>query len=273
VTSNLYLLGRAQLTILDNKTRDSPSIENGAFGEFFLGFGFFNDKTKEKTPALKSKPYIRLAHGWATPSNLSDILTFNAENDEQNNQITSIFYGHPIADSLFGVDALDLYITAGYVYHHSSDPHSQTLAPGQGINTSGLVGSGGNPCDGVSPCTITYDRQPAHEYVLGIKLYYNINWPVHWRLGFAEGISYIDTVSNIEQREMDRKGYRSSKLMNYLDITADFSLGDTFGVNSMNDVYLGIGIHHRSSIFERSSAFGRIKGGSNFQSLYLQYHW
>lgn len=273
VTSNLYLLGRAQLTILDNKTRDSPSIENGTHGEIFLGIGFFNDKTKEKASKLKSKPYIRLAHGWATPSNIGDILTFNSEDDEQNNQITSIFYGHPIADSLFGVDALDLYITIGYVYHQNSKPHSQTLTPGQGINTPGLVGSGDNPCDGVSPCTITYDRQPASEYVLGIKIYYNINWPVHWRLGFAEGISYIETVSNIEQRDMDLKGYRSSKLMNYLDITADFSLGDTFGVNAMNDVYLGIGIHHRSSIFERSSAFGRIKGGSNFNSLYLQYHW
>lgn len=63
---------------------------------------------------------------------------------------------------------------------------------------------------------------------------------------------------------MDKKGYRSSKFMNYLDITADFSLGDTFGVAAMNDVFLGIGIHHRSSIFESSSAFGRIKDGSNY---------
>jgi len=273
VTSNLYLLGRAQLTTLDSKTRDSPSIENGTFGEIYLGIGFFNDKTKEKASALKSKPYIRLAHGWATPSNMGDILSFDSEDDEQNNQLTSIFYGHPIADSLFGVEAMDLYITIGYVYHHSSDPHSQTLTPGQGINTPELVGLGNNPCDGVSPCTITYDRQPTHEFVLGIKLYYNINWPVHWRLGLAEGISYIETVSNIEQREMDQKGYRSSELMNYIDLTADFSLGDTFGINAMNDLYFGIGIHHRSSIFERSSAFGRIKGGSNYNSLYLQYHW
>ena len=79
--------------------------------------------------------------------------------------------------------------------------------------------------------------------------------------------------SNIEQREMDRKGYRSSQLMNYVDLTADFSLGDTFGVDSMDDLFFGVGIHHRSSIFETSSAFGRIKGGSNYESLYLQYHW
>ena len=61
--------------------------------------------------------------------------------------------------------------------------------------------------------------------------------------------------------------------MNYIDIKLDFNLGDTFAVTAMNDLYFGVGIHHRSSIFESSSAFGRIKGGSNYNSLYLQYHF
>lgn len=273
VISNFYLLGRAQLTTLDSKTRDSITIDDGTFGEIYLGIAFFNDKTKSKSPSLKAKPYFRFAHGWATPSNIGDILTFNSEDDPQNNQLTSLFYGHPVADSLFGVDAFDIYMTLGYVYHHNSDPYSQTLDPGVGINTTEYAGLGNNTCDGINPCTITYDLQPTNEYVLGIKAYYNISWPVHWRLGFAEGISYIETVSNIEQREMDSKGYRSSKAMNYLDFSADFSLGDTFGARSIYDLYFGIGVHHRSSIFETSSSFGRIKGGSNYPSLYLQYHF
>lgn len=273
VISNFYLLGRAQITTLDSKTRDSITIEDGTFGEVYLGIAFFNDKTKTKSSALKAKPYFRLAHGWATPSNLSEIIRFNSEEDEQNNQLTSVFYGHPVADSLFGIDAFDIYITTGFVYHHGSDPYEQTLEPGKGINSSELVGLGDNPCDGVNPCTITYDSQPTQEYVLAIKAYYNIHWPFHWRVGIAEGLSYIETVSNIEQREMDSKGYRSSNLMNYLDFTADFNLGDLFAVQAMNDLYLGVGVHHRSSIFETSSAFGRIKGGSNYNSLYLQYHF
>jgi len=273
VISNLYLLGRAQLTTLDSNTRDSLTIENGTYGEIYLGVAFFNDKTKAKAPSLKAKPYVRVAHGWATPSNIGDILALDSVDDEQDNQLTSIFYGHPVADSLFGIEAIDIYMTLGYVYHHSSDPYSQTIEPGQGINTTELAGLGNNTCDGINPCTITYDLQPTNEYILGIKAYYNIKWPVHWRLGFAEGISYIETVSNLEQREMDRKGYRSSNLMNYLDFTADFNLGDTFNAQSINDLYFGIGVHHRSSIFETSSAFGRIKGGSNYPSLYLQYHF
>jgi len=273
VISNFYLLGRAQLTALDSNTRSSPSIAKDTFGEIYIGIAFFNDKTRKKASALKAKPYIRIAHGWATPSNLGEIIRFDVENDEQNNQMTSLFYGHPLADSLFGIEALDIYLTLGYVYHQGSDPYSQTLKPGEGINTQELAGLDGNICDGVNPCTLTYDSQPTNEYVLGIKAYYNIEWPVHWRFGVAEGISYIETVSNIEQREMDQKGYRSSNLMNYIDVTADFSLGDAFGVNKLNDLYFGVGVHHRSSIFESSSAFGRIKGGSNYPSIYLQYHY
>ena len=127
--------------------------------------------------------------------------------------------------------------------------------------------------NGVNPCTLKYDRQPTNEYVLAIKAFYNFNSPFNWRLGFAEGISYIETVSNIEQREMDEKGYRASKLMNYLDLTVDFDLGDAFGISDLDESFLGVGIHHRSSIFESSSAFGRIKGGSNYLSVYLQHHF
>jgi outer membrane protein len=204
---------------------------------------------------------------------MQEILEGDSEGDSQHNQITSLFYGLPVADSLFGIEEIDLYMTLGYVYHHGSSPSEQTLKVGQGINTVKDSDEKGNSCTGTSPCTITYDRQPSNEYVLGLKAYYNFYWPAHWRFGFAEGISYIDKVSNIEQKEMDRKGYRSSKLMNYLDVTVDVSLGDTFNYQEMKNLYLGAGIHHRSSIFESNSAFGRIKGGSNYNSVYLQYHF
>ena len=67
------------------------------------------------------------------------------------------------------------------------------------------------------------------------------------------------------------KGYRPSQLMNYLDFTLDFNLGDLFGAEDLKGLWLGASIHHRSSIFESASQFGRIKGGSNYPSFYLQY--
>jgi outer membrane protein len=273
VISNLYLLGRAQLTALDEDTSDSPTIEDQVYGEIYVGIAFFNDKTSKKSSSLKAKPYFRVAHGWATPSNIGDIFQLETENDQQDNQLTSIFYGHPVADSLFGIEEIDIYMTLGYVYHHNASSHQETLEVGEGINTVKDHDLGDNDCDGTSPCTISYDSQPTNEYVLGLKFYYNFYTPVHWRLGVAEGISYIEDVSNIEQREMDDKGYRSSKLMNYIDVTMDFSLGNAFNYSEMRNLYFGIGVHHRSSIFESNSTFGRIKGGSNYNSLYLQYHF
>ena len=273
VFSNLYLLGRAQMVALDSNTRDSVSIESGTYSELYLGLGFFNNKTKKKTSPLKAKPYIRLAHGWGTPSSIGNILSGNIENDEQNSQISSIFYGHPVADSLFGFDPIDIYITVGYIYHHNAGTYRQTLEPGTGINTPDMAKIPENSCDGNTPCDKVYYGQSINEYVLVIKAYYNIIWPFHWRLGFSQGLSYVDDVSDLEQIEMDEKGYLSSNLMSHLDITIDMSIGDIFGIAAIDDVFLGTGIHHRSAIFEASSAFGRIKGGSNYNSFYLQYHF
>ncbi len=85
VTSNLYLLGRAQVTALDEDTHDSPTIKDQTYGEAYLGVAFFNDKTKKKSSRLDAKPYFRLAHGWATPSNIGEIFEGKTESDSQNN--------------------------------------------------------------------------------------------------------------------------------------------------------------------------------------------
>ncbi|MGB5457352.1 MAG: MipA/OmpV family protein [Gammaproteobacteria bacterium] len=251
VISNLYLVGRAQITtLLDSSTRNSASIDRETFGEVYLGVAFFDDKTKVRKPSLDAKPYWRFAYGWATPSNMGDILLrWDVEDDPQNNQMASVFYGHPVFDSLFGVESLDVYITPGFVYHRASDPFTD---PDSGI---------------------TYDSQPTTEYVLALKLYWNLEWPIRWRLGGAEGVSYVKDITNLEQREMDNKGYRASNLMNFIDVSIDLNVGDLFNADSVRDLWFGYSLHHRSSIFETSSAFGRIKGGSNYNTLYLQYHW
>jgi outer membrane protein len=70
---------------------------------------------------------------------------------------------------------------------------------------------------------------------------------------------------------MQRKGYRPSNLLNFLDFSLDFNIGDIFGGNELKRWWLGYSIHHRSAIFESAQQFGRISGGSNFQTVYLQY--
>ena len=178
---------------------------------------------------------MRIAHGWATDSSLGDIVAGDVEDDPFDNQLTSIFYGYPLTDELFGVP-LDIYLTPGFVWHHSSDVQGRS-----------------------------------QEVVLAIKAYYTIDWPTTWRFGFAEGLSWISDITHIERVSLEDKGYEPSDLMNYLDFSLDVNLGELFGSKRLRPLWLGYSIHHRSSIFESASQFGRIKGGSNYNSVYLQY--
>jgi len=235
VAKNFYLLASVNGTLLDKNAYQSDAVSQRWQTEAYLGFAFFNDISKPKKSDLTNHGYLRLAHGWATPSNIGDILAGDTVKDEYNNQLSSIFYGLPLTDELFSLP-LDIYLTPGFVWHWNSEV-----------------------------------QDSEQEVVLAIKAYYTINWPVRWRFGLAEGLSYASEVSYIEASEMERKGYRPSELMNYIDFTLDINLGDVFNVNALNETWLGYSIHHRSAIFESASQFGRIKGGSNYNTVYIQF--
>lgn len=235
VTSNLYLLGEISATRLDDNAYRSDAINERYQGEMYVGFGFFNNKSKPLKSELTNKRYLRIAHGWATTSDIADIFAFSREKDPYNNQMTSIFYGHPLTDELFGLP-LDLYFTPGFVHHWNSEVQSNST-----------------------------------EYVAAIKAYYTFDWPTKWRFGLAEGMSYVDRVIYIEKSEMDRKGYTACRLLNYLDFSFDVNVGDLFNQPAWKQVWLGYSLHHRSAIFEKSSQYGRIKGGSNYNTVYVQF--
>jgi outer membrane protein len=238
VYQNLYLLGDAKINVLGNDTYHSESIDSRSQAEFFLGFGFFNDKQNRGQLTLPENHYLRWAFGWATPSNIGEIFHLEAEKDEYNNRLTSLFYGVPIAESLFTLP-IQLYFTPGFAYHLESDV-----------------------------------QDPIAEYIIAIKAYYTFTWPVRWRLGFAEGLSYVSSLTYIEEVEIEEKGYTNgSHLLNYLDFSLDLNLGDTFNAPSLDKLWLGYSLHHRSAIFESSSMFGRIKGGSNYNTVYMQWHF
>ena len=109
--------------------------------------------------------------------------------------------------------------------------------------------------------------------MVAIKPCYTLKWPITWRVGFAEGASYASRVTYIEESELNKKDYEVSKLMNYLDFSIDIDLSKLFDLKASNSLWLGYYIHPRSAIFENASHFGRIKGGSNYNSIYLQWHF
>jgi outer membrane protein len=236
VYSNFYLLGGLSGTYVGSATSDSEIIDQAFTYSAYAGIGILNDKHKPFVEVEGMKPYIRLAHGWATISSLEDILTGGVIEDEHNNRMTSIFYGHPVSNNLFDLP-LQVYLTPGLTYHHESDVQEATW-----------------------------------EADLAFKFYYTL--PIDafdFRLGAGEGFSYIDSVTYIENLDANPKGYTTSHLNFYLDLSADLGLG--FIGDSFQDLWIGAAVHHRSSVFEQSSLFGRIKGGSNYNTVYLQWHF
>ena len=84
VASNFFLFGRAEASLLDKPVRNSELVNRDLTGQLYLGAGFSNDPTRTTPSVQKIKRYVRLSHGWVTPSSLAEILNFNAEDDPDN---------------------------------------------------------------------------------------------------------------------------------------------------------------------------------------------
>jgi outer membrane protein len=235
IASNFYLYGAGSITRLAGSVQSSQFIDDDYSAEVLVGIALSNDNDKPKKSNLRNTPYVRVAHAWGTPSSMSDIMTGTIKDDPYNHQLSSIFYGHPLSDDLFGLP-IDIYLTGGFAWHYASEK-----------------------------------QDDIQEFIVAIKLYYTIPLPVRLRLGAAEGLSQITEVTYIESSTSDKDGYKPSKRMNYLDFSLDVSLGDIFG-GFTEPIWLGATLHHRSGIFESAQMFGRIMGGSNYVGGYLQYH-
>ncbi len=234
--SNFYLIGNADIRWLGNNVQKSSIIDEDYEYTLMAGFGFLNDKNKKFFDVDGMKPYIRLAHGWATPTNLEDILIGKIELDDYNNQSTSIFYGHPLSKTLFNLP-IEVYMTPGFAFHYSSEV-----------------------------------QESSQEVILGFKLYYTLPLPyIDMRLGLGEGISYTNDVIYIEKAEIEEKGLKPSRLTFYLDASVDLNLG--FLHDNLDPLWIGTAIHHRCSGYANVSLFGRISGGSNYNTVYLQWHF
>ena len=244
IASNLYLLGRFGFNRLGDNIAKLPNIDSQYQYETFFGFGFYPGEKNQSQNELSfldingdTGQFIRVSHGWATPSNLGDILALSTRSDQHDNQMTSVSYGVRLTDQLFNLP-IELYFTPGANWHQKSSV-----------------------------------QDPSYEFFGSIKAYYTFELGSRCRFGIGEGLSYVTKLTYIEQAEMNEKGYRGSKLLNYLDFSLDTNIGDLLHKPSLKQLWLGYGIHHRSGIFEASSAFGRIKGGSNYQTIYLQWQF
>ena len=102
--------------------------------------------------------------------------------------------------------------------------------------------------------------------------FYGFPWDarLRTRLGLGVGLSYAERVPLAEQRSQARRARRTSKLLQTLDPTVDFSLGDLLLVKRLRETYLGMGVSHRSGIFGTAQLLGNVDGGSNYIYAYVE---
>ncbi len=231
VISSLYLQAAFIATYLSKPAREASLVEDNFHVRATLGFGLSNPRFGEDDRDLETSPYWRFSYQWGTPSALAEVIRFQAEPDPFNSRLFTVFYGLPLTDELFTLP-IHIYLHSGLGLHFANDYQPTIL-----------------------------------EGVVSIKAYYTIPLPWRLRIGAAEGVSLVTQVPAREAENI--QNYVPSEYLNYLDFSFGLNIGDIFNSESLEKVWFGYYIHHRSAIFETAQQFGRIKGGSNFQGLYV----
>ena len=93
---------------------------------------------------------------------------------------------------------------------------------------------------------------------------------VKTRFGFGAGVSVANRVPWEEASSQARRGRETSRLLQYLDPSVDFSLGDAIGKHSLKNTFVGLGVSHRSGMFGGSRLLGDVNGGSNYLYTYVE---
>ena len=104
-----------------------------------------------------------------------------------------------------------------------------------------------------------------YEATLYVKVYYKWDfWKNRIRIGVGEGISYASAVPIVEIDDATGNDKEVATFLNYMDISADFDLGRLIRVKSLEDLYIGYTIKHRSGVF---GLYSGVTGGSNYNML------
>ncbi len=111
-----------------------------------------------------------------------------------------------------------------------------------------------------------------NEVTFYIKAYWNFHpWNKTIRIGLGEGVSYADGIPYVEKLEAEGEGDNNSKVLNYLDISLDFDLGEWIGYAPLVRTYCGYALKHRSGIYGLINSVHR--GGSNYNLFYIEHQF
>lgn len=180
------------------------------------------------------QPYsMRLGAGFADFNDLNAILKFDLNHYYKNLYVVTVDGGWRAGKNIFGAP-IDIYLKGGLSH----------------FNERGWADN-------------------VWEGILYVKFYGKIDfYGNRVRIGFGEGISYVQEVLVVEHDDADSSNYlATARLLNYLDISVDVDIGRMVRVESMHDLYLGYTIKHRSGV---KGLYSGVHGGSNYLLMTLE---
>jgi outer membrane protein len=238
LTDRWHLIAGASATLWASGVRKSPIVEDriqlAAFGGF--AYEFIPTPVKDDRVPLTFK----ILHGRSSPCNLLPIMELRCRSidTEDRTSVDSFEIGWPFIETPNGWP-VSIAWYAGLLRHEER---------------------------GLQPDSLQLN--------LYLKAYY---WGFPWservrtRIGFGGGLSYAQSVPFVEARDQAARGRNTSKLLQYLDPTVDFSVGDLFGSRDLRETYFGLGVSHRSGLFGMAQIFDNVNGGSNFIYTYIEW--
>ena len=187
-------------------------------------------------------PYsIRLGFGYADLNDLGQILSGHWQRYEGDTSVYNFDSGYRFVHNAFDWP-LDLYIKGGISY----------------FNENGVIYKG-------------KAREDFYEMTTYAKAYFKFDfWHNRIRLGVGEGISItqeIPVVEYIDAENSDGTRDPTAKFLNYLDLSVDFDVGRLIHVKSMEELYFGYTLKHRSGVF---GLFNGVHGGSNYNMVMIE---
>lgn len=232
------LLGGVGVNLLDAKVRHSPIVRDGAQPTVMVGAAYdFGSHKSYSEPGLPL--HVKVLYGRSTDCNLMPVMTLRCGSTHtvDNTRIAAVELGRPLVERVNNWP-LDFVGYLGILRHDENK-----LQP---------------------------DAWQLDAYIKAY--YYGFPWSerVRTRLGMGAGFSLAHRVPYVEERDQTRRGRDTSKLLNYLDPSIDFSVGDLLGAHTLKETYFGLGVSHRSGIFGASQMFGNINGGSNYIYTYIE---
>ena len=174
---------------------------------------------------------VRTLYGWATTKDLGEVLVGNVSPDSQDYKVYSLDGGYLLWSDV-NEWPLDIYAKGGLNYYDEG----------------------------------RFDD--AYGMDIYIKALWNFDfWDNRVRFGVGEGLSYTSRTLEIEKIDAIEKDSPTSQFLNYLDFSLDFDLGKLVRSKTLDELYLGVAIKHRSGVF---GLFNGVHGGSNYNAFYVE---